>query len=169
GVAAGKVAAKAASESAKVAHGFRRMIAVAALRCVENIPSECSSRSSADRGEGALLILLRASPQARLLRASNSPCWKTSRPYVSAGTCGESICGGRWRHRPQPPIYRAYAPAETVREPIWRRSRTDDKPPDGPQNRNEHGGEQSPATASRIAGRSRRSYRPLARAVAHGL
>src|SRR5262249_53018385 len=66
--------------------------------------------------------------QARLWRASNSPCRKASRPYVSAGTCRESVRRGRWRHRPQPPIYRAYAPPETVREPFWRRSRTDDKP-----------------------------------------
>src|SRR5215475_1359696 len=73
----------------------------------------------------------------------------------------------RWRHRPQPPIYRAYAPPETVREPFWRRSRTDDKPPDGPENRNEHGAEQPPATACRIGGRSRRSCRRLAGAIEH--
>src|SRR5262249_14791053 len=100
-------------------------------------------------------------------RPSNSPCGKTCRPYVSAGTCRESVCRGRWRHRPQPPIYRAYAPPETVREPFWRRSRADDKPPDGPENRNEHGAEQSPATACRIGGRSRRSYCRLAGAVQH--
>src|SRR5215467_2604511 len=90
-----------------------------------------------------------------------------SRPYVSVGTCRESVCRGRWRHRPQPPIYRAYAPPETVREPFWRRSRTDDVPPDGPENRNEHAAEPSPATACRIAGRSRRSYRRLTCAVEH--
>jgi hypothetical protein len=55
-----------------------------------------------------------------------------------------------------------------IREPFWRRSRTDDKPPDGPENRNEHGAEQSPATKSpatgcRIGGRSR--YRCGARAA----
>src|SRR5262249_39150486 len=88
-------------------------------------------------------------------------CRKASRPYVSAGTFRESVRRGRWRHGPQPPIYRAYAPPETVREPFWRRSRTDDKPPDGPENRNEHGAEQSPATACPIGGRSLRSYRPL--------
>src|SRR5262245_32456167 len=92
-----------------------------------------------------------------------------SRPYVSVGTCRESVCRGRWRHRPQSPLYRAYAPPETVREPFWRRSRADDKPPDGPENRNEHGAEQSPATACRIGGRSRRSYRRLAGAVEHRL
>src|SRR5262249_55517020 len=94
-------------------------------------------------------------------------CRKASRPYVSAGTFRESVRRGRWRHGPQPPIYRAYAPPETVREPFWRRSRTDDKPPDGPENRNEHGAEQSPATACRIGGRSRRSYRRLTCAVEH--
>src|SRR5262245_34484475 len=74
----------------------------------------------------------------------------------------------RWRHRgPSPPDYRVLPPLETVRGATYLQSTICDVPLDGPENRNEHGAEQSPATACHIGGRSRRSYRRLTCAVEH--
>src|SRR5262245_7308301 len=74
----------------------------------------------------------------------------------------------RWRHRgPAPTDYRVLLPLETVRGASYVQSTICDVPPDGPENRNEHGVEQSPATACRIARRSRRSYLRLTCAVEH--
>src|SRR5438270_457144 len=74
----------------------------------------------------------------------------------------------RWRHRgPSPPDYRLLPPLETVRGAICLQSTICDVPPDGPENRNEHGAEQSPATACRFGGRSHRSCRWLAYALQH--
>src|SRR5215831_13830467 len=74
----------------------------------------------------------------------------------------------RGRHRgPSLPDYCVLPPLETVRGAIYLQSTICDVPPDGPENRNEHGAEQSPATACRIGSRSRRSYRRLTCAVEH--
>jgi hypothetical protein len=56
--------------------------------------------------------------------------------------------------QPPPPDYRVLPLLETVRGAIYLQSTICDVPPDGPENRNEHGAEQWPATACHIGGRS---------------
>src|SRR5262245_36334089 len=92
---------------------------------------------------------LSAMPLSAIRRAA--PCRKTCRPYVSAGTCPGMPYRARCRHRgPAPPDYRVLPPLETVRGAIYLQSTICDVPLDGPENRNEHGAEQSPATACHI-------------------